>query len=252
LISSRSDDISQRFEARWPASGYGEHRDDGTSSATIASATIPRPPPKPVRHPNEDEEPRPAAALADAARRVLADLAADRDPKSDDLAAVLDQLRRRIARSFPDLDAQDVVQSTMTRLLGRSEPLPAAEIDNAWGYLVMTTRNAAIDAIRARQRRHEVPSAVLPDRASPEDAIAALIDRQATNEAVLAALRALIASGDALTVPIITTWLDMADELDRSPSTREVAPRAGVSHTTVAQALSRFRVVLAETLGADV
>jgi DNA-directed RNA polymerase specialized sigma24 family protein len=164
------------------------------------------------------------------------------------LAIVLEQLRRYVARTFPDLDADDVVQSTITRLLGRSEPLRVSEIENAWGYLLVTTRYAAIDAIRARRRRSEVQLEGVPERPSPDDAIAALIDRQATHAAVLVALRTLIAEGDALTVPIITTWLDVADELGRSPSTREVAPRAGVSHTTVATALRRFRAVVAKSL----
>jgi DNA-directed RNA polymerase specialized sigma24 family protein len=131
--------------------------------------------------------------------------------------------------------------------MSRSERLRDVQAESAWSYLLAAARNSALDAIRTRKRRQEVQVDVLPDQTqSADDAVAGLIDRDATNARVLAALRAGIEAGDDLTVPIITTWLDLADELDRAPSTREVASRAGVSHTTVAQALKRFRAVLQE------
>jgi RNA polymerase sigma factor (sigma-70 family) len=157
---------------------------------------------------------------------------------------VMSQLQRYVRRSFPVLDPEDVVQATITRLWTRPEPFRVAQIDNAWGYLVVATRYAAIDALRTRKRQGEVLLEHPPERASAEDDIAALIDRHASHAAVVGAFRALIATGDVATVPIITTWLDLADELGRPPSTREVAPRAGVSHTRVAQALQRFRAAL--------
>jgi DNA-directed RNA polymerase specialized sigma24 family protein len=74
------------------------------------------------------------------------------------------------------------------------------------------------------------------------------IERDATHAAVVAALRAHVQANDERTVTIITKWLDAADELGRAPSTREVAELTGVSHTTVAQALHRFREALAREL----
>jgi RNA polymerase sigma factor (sigma-70 family) len=176
---------------------------------------------------------------------VLADLRKGADPDARALTIVLLQLRHHIARLFPDLDADDVVQATMIRLLGRSGHLEA-EIENAWAYLFGAARYSAIDAIRLRNRRREVRLDVsaAENAASSDDYVAALIDRDATHSMVLAALRAGIDAGDDITVPIITKWLDIADELGRAPSTREAAARVGVSHTTVAQALKRFRALL--------
>jgi RNA polymerase sigma factor (sigma-70 family) len=201
-------------------------------------------------HPEPDLDPPAARAadapmpLADAASRLLADLREGAEPDARALTIVLLQLRRHVARLFPEIDADDVVQSTMIRLLRRSEGLET-EVENAWGYLLGATRNSAIDAIRAHKRRREVHVEALADDApSADDAIAALIDRHATHARVLAAMRAAIDAGDEITIPIITKWLDIADELGKAPSTREVASRAGVSHTTVAQALKRFRALL--------
>jgi DNA-directed RNA polymerase specialized sigma24 family protein len=150
-------------------------------------------------------------------------------------------LRLYVARVFPDLDPDDVVQGTLTRLLERSERLASTPVEHAWGYLLGATRNAAIDAIRSRRRQRQVPLDAVAEPASSEDAIAQLIDRDASRSAVVESLRTYVDAGDKLTVRIITVWLDVADELGRAPSTREVAARAGVSHTSVATALTRFR-----------
>jgi precorrin-6B methylase 2 len=140
------------------------------------------------------------------------------------------------------------VQSTVARLLERSERVARADIENPWGYLVGATRYAALDAIRAQKRRREVGIDAAPEQSAPEDPVAALIDRSATREAVVEALRRHIDAGDAIVVTVVTVWLDMADATGRAPSTREVATRAGVSHTRVALALREFRAAVAEVL----
>lgn len=181
-----------------------------------------------------------------AARAVLAALAGSREPSPADLALVTRQLRRHIERLFPGVEAEDVIQSTLARFMSRPHQLAEREIENAWGYLLGSTRNAAIDAIRARARRREVEIDSLPEPSAPEDAIGALIDRAASHNVVVAALRAHVRTGDELTTSVVIAWLDLAQELGRAPSTREVAPRAGVSHTTVAQTLKRFGDSLVE------
>lgn len=146
-----------------------------------------------------------------------------------------------MARVFPDLDPDDVVQGMLTRLLEQSERLARTPVEHAWGYLLGATRNAAIDVIRARKRQRQVPLDAAGEPSSSEDAIAQLIDQDASHSAVVTTLQTYVAAGDKSTVRIITIWLDLADELGRAPSTREVAAHTGVSHTSVANALTRFR-----------
>jgi RNA polymerase sigma factor (sigma-70 family) len=163
------------------------------------------------------------------------------------VTTVVADLRRWVTRVFPALDADEIVQSTMLRLLGRSRRLAPEEIASAWGYVVTAARFAALDAIRARGRRTELPLddiAELPG--ADDDHLAALLDRTATDAAVVAAMRIAIERRDKGIITIITSWLDLADVLARPPSTREVAARVGVSHTTVAATLRRFRALLAE------
>ena len=185
---------------------------------------------------------------ASAARQLLDDLTAGREADPRALAIVIPELTRTVRRIFPDIDADDVVQSTIARLLHRPERIAADEIENPWGYLVGAARNAAIDAIRKRKRRREVEIDAVPDSAAPEDSVAELVERNATHAAVVAAMRELVDAGDDFVVPIVTKWLDVADELGRAPSTRQVAARTDVSHTSVATALRRFRDTLARHL----
>lgn len=189
---------------------------------------------------------------------MLADLRAGRDPDAELLAGVIGDLRRIVTRLYPDLDADEIVQSTMVRLLARSRQpdtpddaqttdQPRTEIKDASAYLVTATRNAAIDALRARTRQRRLMLGEAPEElASDDDAVAGLLDSQATNAAVLGAMRAALRAGDRQTVRIITIWLDLADERRKPPSTRQVAARAGVSHTTVAAALRRFKALLTD------
>ena len=187
-----------------------------------------------------------ASERSPAADRVVADLAAGGRIDPSALATVLVHLHRRVAVLFPDLDPDDIVQSTVAQLLKRRDRIAATEIENSWGYLLGATRNAALDAIRAMKKRRDTQLALVAEpMPAPEDAIAALIDRHATHQRVEAALDAAIQANEDI-VPIITVWLDMAEELGKAPSTREVAKRTGVSHTTVAQALRHFRGRLAD------
>lgn len=178
-------------------------------------------------------------------RQMLGDLAAGKEPRPSDIAWVRDRLIRYVAHTFPDLDADDVVQTAIVRLLSRRAGR-GTEIRNPEGYVLFVARNAAIDLIRARRRRREVELDAAGDTASEEDSIARLLERHATRAAVVDGMRTLIAADDQRTIRIITAWLDMAEELGRGPSTREVERRVGVSHATVAKALKRFRALLSE------
>lgn len=187
---------------------------------------------------------RPFGATAE---QLVADLQEGRDPDPGALTDTTRDLRAYVGRVFPDLDAEEIVQSTVVRLLDRRDRLAETQIDNAWAYLITAARNAALDALRARRRERALQiETARKELVAEEDAVAGLLDRAATHEMVLAAMSAGVQAGDAVTIPIITVWLDLADKLARAPSTREVAAQAGVSHTTVATALRRFKALIAE------
>lgn len=70
-------------------------------------------------------------------------------------------------------DREDIVQDTMLRLLRHAKKLENMEADRVPGYIVFTTRSAAIDLLRKRSRAPESP---LDDKTS--DSLAApLLDR---------------------------------------------------------------------------
>jgi hypothetical protein len=224
------------------------------NASVLASAgTCPNPPPanvlsipRPRSTQGAGDAPHrresPSERTADS-RTVLSDLAAGMDPDARALRNVQFLLRSHVARVFPELDADEIVQEVIVRLIQRRN-IASTKIENPWGYLLAMARNAAIDAIRAGTRRRGAQLDHPSDQFSSEDEIAGLIDRDATHAALLAAFRVHIRAGDTSVVPIITAWLDTAEELARAPTTREVAARAGVSHTSVAQALVRFRATL--------
>jgi DNA-directed RNA polymerase specialized sigma24 family protein len=204
-----------------------------------------------TREPNHMTQSNEAAARERAAESVLAALSAGAQPDDDALRATLSGLTRFVRRAFPGVDADDVVQMVMIRLWALGGGLERRQIDSPWGYLVGACRYAALDVLKARKRLadvHNQLSTSQPD-ALDADAIAALLDRDATHDQVSRAFRAAIAAGDDATVPVITVWLDLADELGRAPSLREVEPVAGVSHVTVGAALKRFRAYLDAAAG---
>jgi DNA-directed RNA polymerase specialized sigma24 family protein len=175
---------------------------------------------------------------------VLAKLRSGGQARDADLELLTAALRRYVVRSFRSLDAGEVVQVTITRLLARGQQLP--EVAHPWAYLLGSARHAAIDALREQKRRQQVPLQDVADRSSGEDVVAALIDRNASRARIVESLQAAVLAGDQLTVRVITLWLDYAEAHGEAPSTRELAPLVEVSHTSVAKALARFRALLAE------
>lgn len=149
-------------------------------------------------------------------------------------------LKASLGRGVPEFDTDDVFQDVMERLL--TGPLPA--MDQPWGYLLTMARNAVRDLIRKRARRAEVE--LDPDLLADDDRIARLLEARATIETVRAAMASHAQAGEPLTIRVIAVWLDTARDLGEAPTLREVAERAGTSHTTVATELSRFRATVAK------
>jgi DNA-directed RNA polymerase specialized sigma24 family protein len=191
------------------------------------------------------DEPSPNRFEA-AARRVLVDRINARSADPESIAVLRADLRRALSLRFPQLDPDDLAQITLLRLLyGKSVP-GAAAVGNPRAYAHRIARNAALDALKARSRRRESDLDEAAERAAPFDAITALVDHSVSHAQVVSAMRRLIQGEEARVVRIITLWLDVAEEIGRTPSTRVVAARGRVSHTSVANALKRFRAAMDE------
>jgi DNA-directed RNA polymerase specialized sigma24 family protein len=164
-------------------------------------------------------------------------------PDSGDLRVVVAALARflagwRLTREDAEELAQEVIVQTLTLQRQR-----ALVIDRPGAYLFSAVRNRALDRLR-HERRGQAVVARLEGGArysDDDDAVAALLERTATAEAVEFAMRAAGAADDRVAIRVVASWLELAEELGREPTSREVAPVAGVSHTSVNQALRRFR-----------
>jgi hypothetical protein len=166
-------------------------------------------------------------------------LAAGDAPDRRALTIVTDAMRQYGQRQFPDADVDDLVQASLVDLvMSRAEP------PNALAYLLAATRNAGINAQRIQGREAALrPTTDLEDHPASYR-LDRLLEHMATAEELERALRVLVDTDDSLTVRIIVTWLELAEELGRPPSIRELATDAGVSDTLVASALDTFRRAL--------
>ena len=205
---------------------------------------------EPVRAGGTDDPPARRARLAAfdrAAQELLDAVGAGRaaSVSAEQLQIVLDRLEGTLRRSygFGEADAADAAQDAILSLLeAASGERTRADIQNPAAYLTWLARNRAIDRLRGAAHRTSAPLEDRPavPQGEDDDAIAALLDRSATADTVALAMRAALDAGDELAVRVVTAWLDAAEELGDAPSSRQVAVGAGVSHTTVNQALRRF------------
>ena len=141
-----------------------------------------------------------------------------------------------------DSDSEDAAQEIMLKIISLGDALP--DIDKPAAYLTRAARNRAIDELRRRRRGGEdiELTPVLAERLpAHDDRIAALLADTVTAEVVRQAMRSAVLAHDHLVLRVVSSWLDVADELGEAPVSRHVAERAGVSHTSVNQALRRFR-----------
>lgn len=126
----------------------------------------------------------------------------------------------------------------------RSATAAAAPIREPAGYLFWTTRNRIVDRHRRTQARGE--SELRPERvrryySDEDDAIAQILDREASADLLEDALRAARAAEDHVVIAVVIAWLELAQKRMGAPRSREVAVLAEVSHTSVNKALVRFR-----------
>lgn len=186
-----------------------------------------------------------AAARLTAASRDGNDPPAAR-PTADDYRIVATTLER-FARKFrlSDDEAEEIVAGVLAETIGRTAA-GEVQVRQPAAYLFWTTRNRVLDRLRHASRH---PTQSLDERfeerndwySDEDDAIVRMLEHSATTEIVEGALRAAIAAGDVVVARVVSVWLELAEELGREPTSREVAPEADTSHTTVNNALRRFK-----------
>jgi DNA-directed RNA polymerase specialized sigma24 family protein len=152
-------------------------------------------------------------------------------------------LSRRIKAE--NRDPQDIAQEALTRFIraagaGRVDPdhSPA-------GYLLTIAMNLMRDDIKGA-----IPTAVLtealPGPEADVDHVSRLLDRLASADSVRRGLARAYDKGDRMALDVVRAWLDLAHRLGEAPPSRAVAEEVGVSKSTVANVLDRFKGYLAE------
>lgn len=196
-----------------------------------------------------DAQPSPRRSDFDAAAsRLFAALRAGAPGETPphDLEVVGNWLRRWLRLSFrslhlPESEADEEGQEILLRMF-ELDSTRLTEIRNPAAYLTQLARNRTIDKMRRRASRHvELSDDLVAILASHDDEIATMLEATVTTAQIRAAMRAASQAGDDVALRVVSTWLDIADELGDPPTSRDVAARSNVSHTTVNQALKRFK-----------
>jgi hypothetical protein len=175
------------------------------------------------------------------ARRLSAAfvLDGDKEPPSSDFERVQSGLTKilfaRFHSSLGEADLCEICDESTARLLNESRRQGRA-LDNAAGWLRTTAVNLALDKLKSpRMEPLDDHEPTIKDEFE-----ARLLERLTSDDQVARALQATIEGGEDIVVRIVCDYLDLAEEMPGSPSTREVAERCGYSHTTVGEALKRF------------
>jgi hypothetical protein len=185
-------------------------------------------------------------SVEQASRLVLDAIAAGEQPDPEASWLVWRAVRLHARRMFPRLDADEIAQETFSGLLEHPQVVARQPIKMPWAYIKQAAVNRAVSLYRSPGSKRTVELDEAVAHGTSEDWVGRLLDQNASHEAVHAAMRRAIEHQDSTTVPVISVWLDMAEELGKAPSTRQVAERAGVSHTTVATAIRRFRALVSD------
>jgi DNA-directed RNA polymerase specialized sigma24 family protein len=163
------------------------------------------------------------------------------------LRHVQSELPRLLSRrvSVEGEDPEDIAQEALRRFLtavaaGRVDPdgSPA-------GYLMTIAMNVVRDSLRGKP--NPVPIADFsPAPEADVDQVTQLLDGLASADMVRKALARAHADGDQMILEVVSTWLDFAAQLGSAPPSRAVAEEVGISKSTVANALARFKGYLEE------
>jgi hypothetical protein len=177
-----------------------------------------------------------------AVQRLLRTIDGGEAASTADLDRIQRVLANFLAARFPDLgDPDDVASEAVARFTQAAQQGLVDARRRPAAYLIRIARNASLDRLRQEGRVDVVPEPPDLEGGLDDQAIVQLLNRDASCHLVSDAISAANLAGDHMVVVIVTIWLDLAESLSQAPTTREVGERAGVSHTTVVDALKRFR-----------
>lgn len=147
---------------------------------------------------------------------------------------------------FSTLSTADLEQGVSERLVRRLEQFRGDEAPELEAWLRRVVVTTAVDYWRRSSTRLD-PSLEPLDpgtRLAADDNIARMLSELSSREQIVDVFRWAHRNNDHTTVTVLAEWLRLAEELGQSPSNREVASAAGVSHPTVAAVLVRVRTYL--------
>jgi DNA-directed RNA polymerase specialized sigma24 family protein len=178
--------------------------------------------------------------MSDPVAEYAAAIVSGREPSRAELESLLRLVqiwlgRRPLdPRDREEIAADAVLRLTTTARSGRLDPTRPA---GAW--LRVVADHLALDLLR----RRKPPTLEFDERyggGQDDDRVAAMLDQTVAADDVSRAMRGAVDDGQYELVRVIATWLDLAHADGKAPSTRQVAERLGVSHTTVRRALDTF------------
>ncbi|SRR6266404_1611928 len=162
-----------------------------------------------------------------------------------DYRIVRSGLERYVLAHFSGVGTATILELVDATLAGFLEDVRTKGAPpNAAGWITLAVRRRAIDELR-RQREHP------PVEDLSDDEVARLLDKRADAAVVYASLRRMRDAGDQVGVRVVTTWLRAAAATPKSPPSRAVAEQLDIHHSTVNEALERFRTYV-EAITEDV
>jgi DNA-directed RNA polymerase specialized sigma24 family protein len=177
--------------------------------------------------------------LLDEAVHRLKELVEGRgEASSNDLEVVVKALERFVRGAYPGIahEAADVAEEAVVRFVQAIRRGRLDENRSPAAYLITIARNEAVSRLRSPRRE---PVSTLPVQEDP--LLYGFLERQAARSDVESAWQKARRRQDTTVLRVVSSWLDLAAQLGRRPTSREVGRKAAVSHTAVRQALERFR-----------
>lgn len=176
------------------------------------------------------------------ARAGAVSLAEGRDVTSAQYQALRALLAGSVVSRFPraGLDIEDVIDAAVEKFLAASSEPGKVRPETALAYLRAITRNEALDRLRKDGREVALGDEQAFDQPA-DDEIARMLSEHADAATVERLLKVRAQAGDWRATRVINEFLSLAESLGRTPSDRQVALRAEVSHPTVRRVLEDLR-----------